>query len=92
MTQICIAAYAYGVVQGVGFRYSVQQQAKELGLTGYARNLDDGSVEVVVCGAPEQVDQLTIWLKNGGPRNAKIERLLVEPRGITAYSGFSIRY
>jgi AraC-like DNA-binding protein len=40
----------YGSVQGVGFRYSTQREALRLGLTGYARNLDDGSVEVLACG------------------------------------------
>lgn len=35
---------------GVGFRYTTQYEAKKLGLTGYAKNLDDGSVEVVACG------------------------------------------
>ncbi len=35
---------------GRGFRYTTQYEAKRLGLTGYAKNLDDGSVEVVACG------------------------------------------
>ncbi|STJ81425.1 acylphosphatase [Escherichia coli] len=43
-------AWVYGRVQGVGFRYTTQYEAKRLGLTGYAKNLDDGSVEVVACG------------------------------------------
>ncbi len=55
MTQVCIAAYVYGVVQGVGFRYSTQRQAEALGVAGYARNLDDGSVQVVACGKPSFV-------------------------------------
>ena len=41
---------------GVGFRYSTQREAVQLGLTGYARNMDDGSVEVVACGEAEQVE------------------------------------
>ncbi|MBP1129015.1 MULTISPECIES: acylphosphatase [Serratia] len=92
MTQVCIAAYVYGVVQGVGFRYNTQHQATALGLSGYARNLDDGSVEVVACGAQPQVDKLVEWLKNGGPRSARVDRVLVEPRGTADYQGFSIRY
>lgn len=70
MTQVCIAAYVYGVVQGVGFRYSTQRQAEALGVTGYARNLDDGSVQVVACGTRAQVDTLVAWLKQGGPRSS----------------------
>lgn len=92
MTQVCIAAYVYGVVQGVGFRYNAQHQATALGLSGYARNLDDGSVEVVACGEQPQVDKLVAWLKNGGPRSARVDRVLVEPRGTTDFPGFSIRY
>lgn len=50
MSKVCIIAWVYGRVQGVGFRYTTQYEAKRLGLTGYAKNLDDGSVEVVACG------------------------------------------
>ncbi len=57
----------YGRVQGVGFRYTTQYEAKRLGLTGYAKNLDDGSVEVVACGEEGQVGKLMQWLKRGGP-------------------------
>ncbi|CAI1586786.1 acylphosphatase [Serratia entomophila] len=92
MTQVCIAAYVYGVVQGVGFRYSTQHQATALGLTGYACNLDDGSVEVVACGERPQVDKLVEWLKQGGPRSARVDRVLVEPQGVAEYQGFNIRY
>ena len=49
MSKVCIIAWVYGRVQGVGFRYTTQYEAKRLGLTGYAKNLDDGSVEVVAC-------------------------------------------
>ncbi|MBF4654842.1 acylphosphatase [Serratia marcescens] len=92
MTQVCVAAYVYGVVQGVGFRYSTQRQAEALGVTGYARNLDDGSVQVVACGTQTQVDKLVAWLKQGGPRSARVERMLVEPQGVADYAGFGIRY
>ncbi len=66
MTQVCTIAWVHGMVQGVGFRYSTQHEAQRLGLTGYARNLDDGSVEVVACGEAENVDKLVAWLKAGG--------------------------
>ena len=61
MSKVCIIAWVYGRVQGVGFRYTTQYEAKRLGLTGYAKNLDDGSVEVVACG--EEVQMLKIqWI------------------------------
>ena len=72
-------AWVYGRVQGVGFRYSTQREAKALGLKGYANNLDDGSVEVLICGEQQQVDVLLDWLKAGGPRGARVDRVLTEP-------------
>lgn len=54
MATVCTMAWVYGSVQGVGFRYSTQREALQLGLTGYARNLDDGGVEVLACGEPDQ--------------------------------------
>ncbi|WP_145530066.1 acylphosphatase [Yersinia alsatica] len=92
MPQVCTAAYVYGVVQGVGFRYSTQRQAQELGVTGYARNCDDGSVEVVACGEQQAVAQLIEWIKQGGPRGARVERLLTEPYPPTQFDTFKIRY
>lgn len=76
MSKVCIIAWIYGRVQGVGFRYTTQYEAKKLGLTGYAKNLDDGSVEVVACGDEGQVEKLIQWLKSGGPRSARVERVL----------------
>ncbi|AOR58147.1 acylphosphatase [Pectobacterium parmentieri] len=92
MTTIAMAAYVYGVVQGVGFRYSTQRQARQLGLNGYARNCNDGSVEVVASGEPYAVDALIEWLKQGGPRSARVDKVLIEPHGKIDYEGFAIRY
>lgn len=92
MAKVCIAVYIYGVVQGVGFRYSTQQQAKQLGLSGFTRNQDDGGVEVVALGEQGQVDKLLAWLKQGGPRGAHIERILTEPKTVAEYDGFQIRH
>jgi len=92
MAKVSIAAYVYGRVQGVGFRFATQQQANGLGLTGYARNLDDGSVEVIVCGEQEQVDQLLAWLKQGGPKHAKVDKVLSEPAPPEDYGEFKIRH
>ncbi|MEB6379035.1 acylphosphatase [Leclercia adecarboxylata] len=93
MANVCIIAWVHGTVQGVGFRYSTQREAKELGLTGYARNMDDGSVEVVACGEAEQVDKLLAWLKAGGPRIARVEKVLSEPhQPEREYMNFGIRH
>lgn len=66
MSNVCIIAWVYGRVQGVGFRYTTQHEAQRLGLTGYAKNMDDGSVEVVACGDAAQVEKLIKWLKRAG--------------------------
>jgi len=92
MSKTCTAIYVYGMVQGVGFRYTTQHQAKQLALTGFARNLDDGSVEVVACGDGEQIEKLLTWLKQGGPRGARIDRILTEPQSTKDYDGFQIRH
>jgi|UPI0008620C8D acylphosphatase len=71
--------WVHGRVQGVGFRYYTQAQANALGVTGYAHNLADGSVEVLAAGEPQQVESLIAWLKAGGPPSARVDKVLVEP-------------
>ena len=61
----CIRCIIFGRVQGVFFRYSTQSQAQRLGIVGYAKNLPDGSVEVVACGPTVKVDELKKWLHKG---------------------------
>jgi acylphosphatase len=56
-----------GRVQGVYYRASTQVKARELNVCGYARNLPDGSVEVLAVGEPQQVDMLVKWLWQGSP-------------------------
>lgn len=56
-----------GRVQGVFFRDSTRAEAGRLGLTGHARNLPDGSVEVLACGSREALDELARWLTAGPP-------------------------
>ncbi|MGB2079666.1 MAG: acylphosphatase, partial [Vibrio sp.] len=63
-----------GRVQGVGFRYFTGHEAQRLGLTGYAKNLADGRVEVLACGTPEQVEALYHWLHQGSP-HAEVEKV-----------------
>ena len=66
-----------GRVQGVFFRASTQQIAQELGLSGWAKNCVDGSVEVVAVGSAEDVSSLQDWLKKGPP-NARVISLECE--------------
>ncbi|OGF13355.1 MAG: acylphosphatase [Candidatus Edwardsbacteria bacterium GWF2_54_11] len=66
-----------GMVQGVGFRYYVSQQARHLGLAGYVRNLPDGSVEAEVEGEEDKLKQFIVALK-AGPSGAVVEEVKVE--------------
>lgn len=59
--------YVSGRVQGVFFRASTRDRARALGVTGHARNLADGRVEVLACGSPEAVEALCQWLWQGSP-------------------------
>ena len=54
----------YGRVQGVDFRYYSVYKARALGLTGWVRNLYDGTVEMEVQGKESEIDQLIIFLQN----------------------------
>jgi len=56
-----------GKVQGVYFRHSTRLQAERLGIRGVARNLPDGSVEVLADGTQEAVENLREWLRHGPP-------------------------
>lgn len=65
----------YGRVQGVGFRWALCTEARALGLRGWVRNRQDGSVEALVFGRPEAVEALTAWAHRG-PSTALVERVV----------------
>jgi acylphosphatase len=67
-----------GRVQGVFFRATTQEQAQQLGLAGYAKNLPDRRVEVVACGNEQAVEELKAWLWEG-PRHAEVTDVQCEP-------------
>ena len=56
-----------GMVQGVVFRYSARREAERLMVTGWARNLDDGGVEIVAEGEKTAVEELVRWCHHGPP-------------------------
>lgn len=60
-----LTAWVHGHVQGVGFRWWTRARASELGLRGYARNLNDGRVEVVAEGSRASCDRLLGLLRSG---------------------------
>jgi len=82
----------YGLVQGVFFRATMRDVARRLGVAGWVRNMPDGSVEAVVEGPREAVEEVIRWAHRGPPA-ARVERVEVvwEPyRG--EYRDFTIRY
>ena len=72
---ICKRCRVKGFVQGVFFRASSQEQANKYKLTGYAKNLPDGSVEVLACGQSQAVEALCDWLWQG-PLHARVESVV----------------
>ena len=62
-----VHAIISGKVQGVFYRASTQNEAKKLGLTGWVRNLEDGTVELEAQGDSEDVDRLLKWCRQGPP-------------------------
>ncbi|AXS81779.1 MULTISPECIES: acylphosphatase [Marinobacter] len=80
-----------GRVQGVYYRASTEKRAAELGLTGYARNLPSGQVEVVAEGSEGQLHQLHEWCK-GGPPDARVDAIeITEQPPSGAFTDFSVR-
>ena len=73
----CVRLVVHGSVQGVGFRYAAREAAAECPVTGWVRNLDDGSVEIVAQGSHDAVAQMTAWAHRG-PRHASVDRVQVE--------------
>ena len=64
-----------GRVQCVGFRYHTSRQAQALSISGYAKNLNDGHVEVLAVGDKEQLEKLYAWLQLG-PSSATVEKVV----------------
>jgi len=80
-----------GQVQGVFFRASAREQALKLHLKGHAKNLPDGSVEVLAQGERAQIEQLITWCEQG-PTEADVENIQSYWQTPTApYKGFAIQ-
>ncbi len=72
--KICRHYHVFGRVQGVWYRGTARDQARHLGLHGWVRNCDDGSVESVACGTPDALDAFRSWLQKG-PSSARVDRV-----------------
>lgn len=82
--------FVSGRVQGVGFRFFVQHKATALGVNGWARNTDEGGVEVYAIGDAEKLSELAASL-HVGPRMSEVRHVEEREESITDLSGFSIK-
>ena len=79
-----------GMVQGVGYRAFAERSARQIGVTGWARNQDDGGVEVHANGTVEQLDDFEARLRQG-PRWAEVRAVEVSEAAVSHETGFHIR-
>lgn len=86
---VSYVAHVSGRVQGVYFRVSSQQKAIDYGLSGYAKNLADGDVEVFLSGEQENVDKMLAWLTHG-PELAQVTDVQKKKVDWQEHSFFSI--
>jgi len=80
----------HGMVQGVGYRYTMRMVAREAGVAGWVRNLRDGSVEAEIEGSPEQVDEMLAWMAQGPP-GGQVDTAMVTDSAPTGERGFEVR-
>lgn len=84
----CVRFRIVGRVQGVWYRGATREMAERLGLTGWARNLRNGDVDVLACGESAAIDQLERWLWQG-TRLAHVVQVSRQPMDIDPPQGFS---
>jgi len=92
MAEKSVHVLVKGKVQGVCFRDYTRSEARSLGVSGWVRNTRDGSVEALISGEEDKVDQMVKWLYQGSPmsRVSSVEIEDVEkPRDLT---DFRIKY
>lgn len=88
--QIRAHIFISGRVQGVGYRFSTVEQAYELGISGWVRNLPDRRVEAVFEGSKTAVEEMIRWCYRG-PRGAVVQDVAVEYEALERLRGFEIR-
>jgi acylphosphatase len=91
MSLIARRALVSGQVQGVGFRHHTKVHARELGLTGWVRNLPDGTVEALIEGPESAVDSMITWLQRGPPAS-RVSKVAVESAQLSHPERFVVRF
>jgi len=82
MDRICKKFIVYGYVQGVGYRYFAYKSAERNRIVGYAKNVFDGTVEILAIGTPEDLEEFHKDLLKG-PMRARVEKIIVEECPLT---------
>lgn len=91
MKQVRVTVRVKGRVQGVFYRQSTLEQAQQLGINGWVRNLPDGDVEAVFEGTEQAVEQMLAWCRQG-PSAARVDDIIISREAPTgAESGFRVR-
>ncbi|MFW6076169.1 MAG: acylphosphatase [Hyphomicrobiales bacterium] len=90
MTMRSVRIRIEGRVQGVAFRDWMQSQVRSLGLAGWVRNRRDGSVEAVISGDPELVDDMLTRCRQGPPA-ARVSNLAILSETDESFADFEIR-
>ena len=89
---ISVRLLVTGKVQGVYFRFNMQQVAMKNSVVGWVRNLPDGNVEALLEGNKEDINQVVRWSKIG-PENARVDQVKMDYGQYTGeYKDFIIRY
>jgi acylphosphatase len=79
-----------GRVQGVYYRASAQREARRLSITGYARNLPDGRVEIIAQGQAASLQTFVAWCRQGPPR-ASVADVAITACAAETYQDFDVR-
>ena len=79
-----------GIVQDVFFRDTCQREARAANVTGWAKNLDDGRVEVMLEGEPEAVAAVEAWCHEGPPAG-RVDAVAGFDEPVTGLTGFDVR-
>ncbi len=87
--KVCKKCFVYGQVQGVFYRASTQEKAKQTGVTGWVKNCSNGTVEVLACGEKENVDMLCNWLWQG-PMHAQVAKVECQEKDYTEIKQFQV--
>ena len=85
----CVHMHVFGRVQGVFFRANVKAKAEELGLKGYAKNMEDGSVEVVAQGENEKLEQLVSFIRKN-PGIAQVKDIKINHKETEDFKEFNV--